>query len=353
LLIIATESASAQDRVAAAIDVYADDDRLTVVHPSATARVAAGEDTHVGARWDADVISSATIDVRTSASPRGFEETRHGLGASVEHAVSRTATAAASYAWSTSPDHTSHAAAVTISVEDDTRTNAWSVRVGAAADTIGRAGDDEAWGNATRVGATATWTSVISRSAVADLALSVEREAGDLESPYRFVPVLGPDEPQEVRVAEQVPDLRWRAAGRGRIRLALGDAWFARASLRAHADSFGITGFTADAEGSVQAPGGVRLALGARAYVQGAASFYRGTDAGLPDVPALRPLDRELARSLALAARARADLDLGVLLGAEVHVAGGADLAWQRFFDTPRLPERVALSVGASVVVLR
>ena len=89
-------TARADDRAAAGVFVHTDDDGLTVIHPIASTRVEVADDTHVGVGWEADVISAATIDVRTSASPRGFEETRHGLSANVDHAIRPTLSVGAS-----------------------------------------------------------------------------------------------------------------------------------------------------------------------------------------------------------------------------------------------------------------
>ena len=97
LVAILVAPARAQDHATAAIFVHADDDQLTVVHPSASAR-ATVDRTAITARYDADVITSATIDVRTSASVRPFEETRHGLGLEGETSLSRAVAARAALA---------------------------------------------------------------------------------------------------------------------------------------------------------------------------------------------------------------------------------------------------------------
>lgn len=344
--------ARAEERASAAFFVHVDDDGLRVLRPSGTASVDVG-DTRVGAHYEADVITAATVDVRTSASPRGFDERRHGASLSLDHRVGRGLTLGLGSSTSQAPDHRSYAGTVRAVVEDAERVHTVSVGLGAARDRISRAGDPDPSGHATTVGASVSWAAVLTRAAVADLSLAAERTHGDMESPYRFVPVTGPAGQARVHVAEALPDDRWRVAGRARLRWAPTDRLFTRASWRLHVDDWGIAGHTVRGRVAVQATERLRLSLDGRVYVQRGASFYGPQYATLPDVPSLRTIDRELAPMWQVGGGARVEHELGEWRGARFSVDARAELVRTHYFETPALRSRRALTTGLGIAMRR
>lgn len=77
-VLAAAGSARAQEQPPTAegsVRVYSDDDRVTVVTPSASAHASAGP-VDVDLSAGADIISAASVDVLTSASPAEFEDRR-------------------------------------------------------------------------------------------------------------------------------------------------------------------------------------------------------------------------------------------------------------------------------------
>ena len=353
LAVLSATGVRADDRASAGVWVHTDDDQLTVVHPVASARAEVAEDTHVGVGYDADVISAATVDVRTSASPRGFEETRHGLSAGVDHALSRTVSVGTGYALSLSPDHVTHAGSLRGAVEDDDRVNIYAASLGVARDSVGRAGDEEPVGSLWSLGGSLSWTTLLSADAVLDLAAAVEHQRGYLESPYRFVPVTTAMGQREVRVPEEVPDVRWRGALRGQIRLALTHWLFGRAFYRLHADDWGIAGHTLQLRVDVEPADRWLVAVHGRFHGQRGASFYDGEYDTLPEIPSLRTLDRELAPGFYVAGGLRVEHALGHWLGLDWRVDARAEVLRRRYIDTPQLPQRLSLTAGVGLVVER
>jgi len=343
--------ARADDRVSVGTTVHTDSDELLVVHPAATARIELPEEVHLSAGYQADVISAATIDVRTAASTRPFEEVRHGASAGVELAPGRLTTLTASYSLSVSPDYLSNALSLRLAQEDDTRTHTFTVGLAGAHDSVGRVGDPRPTGDAFGVALSARWAMVLCPEAVADVGAAVEHQRGFLESPYRFVTVGGAG--SQVRLPEEVPDLRWRGAVRAGLRWALAAPLFVRAQYRLHVDDWGVLGHTFDVAGHLAPGPGWRIMFGGSSLAQRGATFYSGRYATLPDVPVLRTRDRTLAPHWTLTGRLGVRVPFarvgGFELGARVH----ARVDWHRYFDTPVLPERTSLSVGPALLAER
>lgn len=343
----------ASDRALAGIQVYADSDGLTVVHPSATAAARVADETRIEARYDADVITAATIDVRTSASVRPFEEVRHGGRLAVTQELSRALALGGAYALSVAPDHQSHTLGVSVSGEDEPRAHRLEADLRGAYESVGRAGDRAPRGEVIALGGGLGWASVLARWLVLDLGAALEWRHGYLESPYRFVTVLG-DAQEALRVPEQVPDDRVRASIRARLRAALGDHLFARASYRLHGDDWGIVGHTVELTASVQLARGWIASLGGRLLVQRGATFYQGTYVTLPELPLHRTRDRELAPGFAAAALVSLDAHLFDLPERFRFIARvRAEVLYHRFLDTPALPERTGVILGLTLGVER
>ncbi len=346
----------ADHRVSAGTFVYTDADHLTVVHPEANAAISVTPDTKLTASYEADVISAATIDVRTSASPRGFHETRHGASVSIGQQMTRNLGASARYALSSSPDYLTHNAGVALQLEDDAKQAQLELQLNAARDSVGHVGDALPVGHVTVLGASLTAAWLLSRSAVFELAVGSEHHQGYLQSPYRFVTIydLASAGMQRLSVSESVPEQRVRTALQARLRWALAERWFARGSVRIHGDDWGILGQTAELRFSYEPDKAWLLSVYGRAYAQLGASFYHGRyDAQLPLIPELRTRDRTLASSRALSGGAQVQWQLGAFDGFDFQLEARGELTTQHYSDTPLLPQRTALVLGASLVAQR
>lgn len=334
--------------------IYDSSDQLTVIHPSATASADVSESTEVSATYDADVISAATIDVRTAASPRGFEETRHGLALGVDHGLSRTARANAGIHVSHTPDYSSGSFGLGSSVQDAGRNRTLGISLSAAVDAVGRAGDEQPVGHVVSSGGSLSLASVLSEWSVVDVASTVEYKRGFLENPYRFVPIhpVGRANDAWIWVEESVPEDRLRGAGNVRYRTAFSSHLFARAMAGVHLDSWGILGGSGELQGSAQL-GEALCTLGGRTWVQRAASFYRGRYRREVSVPQWRTGDRKLSESFQVAGIARLEYELGQWNGMGWRVRINGELSWRRHIDTPKLPRETTLLVGSALEAWR
>jgi hypothetical protein len=339
--------ARADERVAIDGHLYLDSDRLEVWHPHAGVQIDLDEELAVAASYDADVISAATIDVRTAASPRGFVESRHGLGVDLTAAPSSTLRYGVSASGSFAPDYASGTASARLAWEDDTRTHTVAVAASGSYAGVGRVGDQAPVGDAWAGGASVAWTAVVSRAMVLDLALAGEHARGYLESPYRFVTIHDALDPTgSVVVPESLPDARTRGSARARIRIAPTDDLFVRGSYRFHADDWGVAGHTVSVEAAAAPVPELLASLELRCLVQRGASFYRGRYETLPDVPTLRARDRELAPTTTLGAALRLETRFAGPWNGEARLFLRGELLYTRLVDTPLLPERLAGVVG-------
>lgn len=339
--------ARADERVAVDGHLYLDSDRLEVWHPHAGVQVDLDDELAISASYDADVISAATIDVRTAASPRGFTESRHGLGLDLAVAPSSTLRYGVSASGSLAPDYASGTGAARLAWEDDTRTHTLAIAATGSYASVGRVGDQAPVGDAWAGGASLAWTAVVSRALVLDVALAGEHARGYLESPYRFVTIYDALDPTgSVVVPESLPDARTRVSARARVRIAPTDELFVRGSYRFHADDWGVAGHTVSLEAAAAPVPELLASLELRCLVQRGASFYRGRYETLPDVPALRARDRELAPSTTLGAALRLETRFAGPFGGDMRLFVRGELLYTRLIDTPLLPERLAGVVG-------
>lgn len=353
LLALGSLTARADTRYATSLHGYTDSDSLEVLHPRVSARTDV-DDTTLGLSWDADIISAATIDVRSSASPRGFEEMRNGATLDIDHTLSSTVRLGASGTGSLSPDYDSATGSAHLSLEDAqhihrvalTGTGSWS--------SVGRVGDQHPTGEAWAAGGALAWTWILSASLVLDVAAAMEHAHGYLESPYRFVSIYDRNDPlARVGVPESVPDDRTRGSARVGLRLALSDQVFVRGSYRLHADDWGVLGHTVLGTLTYEPIPELRASLDVRYLGQRGASFYSGHYATLPTVPDLRTRDRELAPMSTMAAGLRLEVDVGHIDDLRVTLLGNVELAYTRYIDTPLLPERTAFTAGLGVALTR
>lgn len=354
VLSLAAGAVRADDRVVLDGHLYLDSDQLEVWHPHVGVSVDASDETTVSASYDADVISAATIDVRTSASPRGFTEARHGLGAEVRVAPSSTLRLGAGLSGSFAPDYTSGTATLSASFDDPRRIHTFSLAASGSYAGVGRVGDQGPTGDALAGGLSLGWAAVLSRAVVLDLAAGGELAGGYLESPYRFVSVYDARDPAaRLAVPEALPDSRLRGSLRARLRIAPTDEVFVRASYRLHADDWGVLGHTVDAELSVVPVPALTLSATFRFLGQRAATFYRGRYETLPLLPELRARDRELAATTTLGAGVVIEVRLPHVWEAQPAFFLRAEVVHTRLYDTPLLPERLAGVFGVGLSFTR
>ena len=179
-----------------ALRVYADDDDMTVVSPSVSAQVEAGETT-IDAELLADVVSGASIDVITSASPRPVEEQRAELGIKATTAVHPRGAARVDAGLRASSERDHHAVRGSAGIRVEVWERRWTLaaRYVAGLDEVGAVGEPGVWRERTLHQPSAGVTAVLDARTVAELAVEGAWTSGYQASPYRRVPLVDPAAP--------------------------------------------------------------------------------------------------------------------------------------------------------------
>lgn len=312
-------------RASGEVSTYSDTDHVLVVSPTVALAV---EDPVRGfsasGRYLVDIVSAASADIVSTASPR-WHEVRHvgsvegsykpgDFGLAPRLSISR------------EPDYLSLGAGLQASADlDDKR---WTVALGYGYghDTIGLHSTPFSIFSRTldRHGLSASASAVVDRATRVTLIADAVLERGELAKLYRFVPTfehanasvpsgasvetingLRADE----RVAEHVPDTRQRYALTARLAHRF-PTWTLRVDERGYRDSWGLLASTTDLRCIADASSRITLWPHVRAHVQGGVSFWRrvyevSTDAnGVRHVPTWITGNREQGpqRSLTLGA---------------------------------------------------
>ncbi|MCC6557494.1 MAG: DUF3570 domain-containing protein, partial [Polyangiaceae bacterium] len=337
--------AAPEGRAAGWLSVLATDDGLTVISPQLSVRAPVGDALEVELGYDADVITAASADVIAAASPRGYTETRHGVGVGATWRPAAATSLGARYLPSFEGDYESQGVAITAEREWIDRRLTTQVGYRFAFDEIGRRGDArEAWRSLDTHGVTLALAWVFGPRTVGQISYEGQILDGYQASPYRFVPVDLAGVP--VGVPERAPDDRARHAVALGLRHAITPQWFTATSDRVYADTWGIVSHTEEIELQRSSiGGGLILGAGLRLYGQTRADFYERRYAA-PDgaLPRYRTADKMLAPSYSLLAGPRIEVGLGPLGPlSDLRATAKIELYVQRFIDYDRLTGRRAV----------
>lgn len=337
--------ARADSRATAFVSAYSDDDNLTVVSPEVALRQELSPAVDVEASWEADIISAASVDVMTAASPRGYEETRHGLSAGVIWKPEPEITFALKYLPTWENDYSSHGLSLRTGYEWLERRLEQRLDLRASFDRVGRAGEPESeWRDLGLVAVGPSVSYVVDRWTVASVAYELQAQSGFQASPYRFVPIDW-SSGTTVSAPERHPEWRVRHALALGVRHALTRRWFASAGYRFYRDSWKLSSHTADA-GLQYATRQERAIVGVvlRGYYQGEASFYQERYAAAPGtLPSYRSRDKMLSENWSVLAGLRGEIGLGpVAFTDDVRVAARTEIYDQHFLSFEPLGGRRA-----------
>jgi len=336
----------------AAIYVRTDTDTTTVVSPQVRYRMDIGPDAatiELGATIDA--WSSASVDIRTAATPR-VRENRVELTASGSFALPKRRRFGVGYRYSQEPDYLSNAVNLFVSGESNNRRATITARVFAAFDAIGRSGDKDFFSRAQSVGGFFGWTHVLSGKSWLTLGNETRATFGFQSSPYRLVALGGPGPGcagSVLCIPEIVPRRRVRNATEARVRFALRPRVSLGATYRFYADSWSLLSHTGAIDLGLNLPQSFVLAFESRIYKQGPTNFYRATYPETGNRWATR--DRELSpllsfRNLVSVSCERKKKKLGYAVGV---LAGGT---YYRYFDFLGLERVFALELGLNTSLL-
>jgi len=344
--------AEAARRLHGNVTFYGDSDRVQVWSPSLTGSVAVDRATF-SAQSGVDIISAASVDLVSAASvpltkgasPRGFDEVRKEANATVDLRIRDGQGLRASYGVSLEPDFRSHSVGLGGSVDLLDRHATLAAGARFATSWIGRARDALFARDRQTWGGDLTWTHLLSRVALGDVAYSLGVVNGFQANPYRWVRLYDGDaDAPSTSLAERVPDLRLRHAGTVRLRARLSPAIFGLADYRLYADSWGVLAHTLTLRAS-RSFWGETLTLGAevRGYHQGAATFYQRRYRTFPLAPEWRTADKELGRMWTALGGLHADFAPPWRPFDALRFGFGADVLHMRYIDFAPLASRTAL----------
>ncbi len=305
------DAGTSDRRATASLTVYSDDDHMTVTTPRAGAQARASERVVIDVNATADIISGASIDVVSEASPSPIRETRLAAGFGATVALSRTVAGRARALVSHESDYRSLGVELGGAWDLARRNTTLDLELAARTDRVGNAMDPTM--SEPRDGETITFTvtQALDPLTFVNVVVDGSRDHGFLESAYRTVPIYDPLSPDTMRVSEEVPDRRLSLAGLARVRRALTRHLFVHADYRYYADDWSIGSHTVSATLIAEPLDRVRIGAGGRYYRQSAADFYQArydlVDGAAPD---LRTRDRRLGRMSSETANVTVDLAL-------------------------------------------
>jgi hypothetical protein len=277
-LVIAAEPVPIGGQVRGGVYVRTDSDRTTVVSPRVHLKQPLkGPQTRLDLTYSLDAWTSASVDIRTAATPV-VRENRHEATAGIERERGNL-TWSAGYRLSHEPDYLANSATLAGQVDLAQRTVTLAGRLFGALDRVGRAGDDSFREPLRAGGALVSATFVLSRTTLLNLAYELRGALGYMASPYRFVAVGGDEGLCSAATPFCLPEVhprrRARQAWAARVRQALGRKFSTGATYRFYYDSWQLRSHTFAVDVTATPARGAQLALEYRAYAQSGAFFYR------------------------------------------------------------------------------
>jgi hypothetical protein len=312
---------------ASAIYVRVDTDETTVVTPRLRVGAPLAEETRFDLVYTVDVWTSASIDIRTSASRvvtdptaptldpnadgqfRPVTEQRDEIDASLQHAFTDV-TVSGSYRYSTEYDYESHGGALAAAYDFADNNAQLGFGVRAYFDEVGRAGDPTFSRPSRMLTARASFSQVLDTKTIMQVVYELTRQEGYLSSPYRYVRIaddvgaipstcqypttLYVERTLRGCLPESNPDSRMRHALALHVRRALTEALSAGANYRFYIDDWDMTSHTAGIDGALVLDPGWLIALGYRFYHQSSASHFDSYYPNMP-LPEQYTSDKELS----------------------------------------------------------
>jgi Protein of unknown function (DUF3570) len=273
LLLLASASQAAvlpEDRADLMYHLY-DGGGLTVDGPSVLVRKKFGESFSVTGSYYVDAITSASIDVVTTASP--YEERHTEKGLSVDYLHGKT-TYSLGYMNSEESDYTSDSMSLGLSQDMFGDLTTVSIGYSQGWDTVGKRGEPDFAEDVDRRSYRLGVSQVLTRTLLLSLNYEAITEAGYLHNPYRSQRFYGPAAGTYSYGPEVYPETRTGNAGAARLKYFLPWRAAVEGGYRFYADSWGINAHTASVE-YVQPMWNKWVFTGSyRWYSQTAADFY-------------------------------------------------------------------------------
>ena len=354
LCTIARGAAAQVESVSVSGMVYSDDDRVTVVAPAVQGRVRV-DDLTLSARVAVDVVSAASVDLVSAASPQGYREVRGGGGAGLNLRLAPGHEISASYGSSIERDFTQHSLRLGHQIDLFDRLSTFSLSYSYAHSDVFRAKDSSFAALREAHELSAGWTQVLTPTTMLDGWFGGGLTVGFQASPYRMVPLYQPGALSAATVVrEAVPDTRALAVLGGRLRTRLVPGTHLVGSYKAYLDSWGLSAHTFTARLSHElVEDTLVLAASGRAYLQGAARFFRRAYDSYPSVPTLRTADKELGPMWTAMGGLELEWRIELTSAETLRVDVAADVLHLAYPEHPRLTGRTALITTVDLTLER
>jgi hypothetical protein len=339
------------DEVASALYLRTDSDHTTVVSPRVRANKRIGEGTALDVTYAADIWTSASIDIRSSASVRPVTEQRDELDLKLGQDLQDVRLHAA-YRFSTEHDYTSHGATLGGAVDLANNAATLDASLHVIADTVGQSGNPSFARSLTTLDGSLSYTQVLDPMMLLQLTYELAHNIGYQSSPYRFVGVGGTGFGcigASLCLPERVPGERTRHAFALLIRRALSDRISLGVTYRYYIDDWALGSHTLLGELGWNLGEHTLLALRYRFYKQGAVEFYQRVYTRI-DTDQWRTRDRELSKLSYQ--RAGAELEHALSIG-DARLTGTLAISGNQYHyaDFAGLNDVTALEVSAALLL--
>ena len=243
---------------------------VTVDGPSVLVRKKIGESVSVSANYYVDMVSSASVDVVTTASP--YKDKREQKSLSADYLRGKSLYSAG-YIESKETDYTSDTAFFNVSQDLFGDLTTVSLGYSQGWDQVGKRGDASFNKRLDRRNYRLGVTQVVTRNMLVGLNFETTTEEGYLQNPYRSIRFLAPGNSYGFG-PEIYPRTRTGSAGSLRVKYYLPWRAAADGQYRYFSDTWGIRAHTATLEYTQPAFGKWEFGGRYRFYSQSAASFY-------------------------------------------------------------------------------
>lgn len=350
---LGTGGAAQADQAAAALYVRSDSDHTTVISPRVRANKTLAESTTMDVTYAADIWTSASVDIRASASVRPVTEQRDELDLTLSHDLQDVRLHAA-YRFSTEHDYTSHGGTLGGSIDLANNAATLDASLHVIADTVGQSGNPAFARGLTTIDGSLTYTQVIDPMMLMQLTYELAHNIGYQSSPYRYVGVGGTGfgcVGASLCLPERVPSQRTRHALALLLRRALNDSLSIGLTYRYYFDDWSLHSHTLLGELGWNLGDASLLALRYRFYTQSSVAFYKRVYSDIAGDP-WRTRDRELSQLKYHRAGLELEHDFGVgdagaRLSSTLAVSGNL----YEYADFVGLNEVKALEISAALVL--
>ena len=331
-LLMAAGSADAQVMAGSSIYVRKDSDRTTVIAPRLHVGAPVADATRVDLVYTADVWTSASIDIRASAS-KPVTEQRDEINTTVTQEWNDLSLSA-TYRYSHEYDYISHGGTLSGALYFAEKAANLEFRLSAAFDQVGRAGDPNFDRSVRNLAARLGFTQLLSANGFIQVLYELINAHGFNSSAYRYVGIgskdglcsIGdakvgsvPRSEAQYCIPEVLPEDRLRHAFALNFRHALGEKFSVGLGYRFYLDNWAVQSHTALADLSWSPDELLMFALRYRLYLQGSSEHYK-TSYTIEDVGPRKYFTNDKELSSFQAHRVALDIEKGFALDDRGHV---------------------------------